>query len=197
MIQRWSQYFAACVTALVLAAPASAAVITFDNLAGANEAPFTSPYVEGGYTVTPGAGWLTGQIYGNAIPSIFSGPYYGMAGPREITVTGGTFTFDAIDLSSNVGAGTTYNFVGSLLGSTVFDLSGTLGSTGFTTILSSSAAVIDSLTIIMTPAVGVTSYNIDNIVVNAASVAVPAPVTLSLLGLGLVGLAAARRKRAA
>ena len=79
----------------------------------------------------------------------------------------------------------------------MFDLSGTLGSTGFSTILSSSAAVIDSLTIIMTPAAGVTSYNIDNIVVNAASVAVPAPVTLSLLGLGLVGLAAARRKRAA
>ena len=104
---------AAAVVAGILVPATADAAITFNGLGGAsNEAPFSTS-AEAGFTVTPTAGqWFVGTVYGNLQPSIFAGP---IPSPRisTIEVTGGTFTFAGLDISSNNGS-SRYSFTGFL-----------------------------------------------------------------------------------
>ena len=178
----------------IAAGGASATTITFSGLSGANGAVL-APYAEGGFTVTPTVGtWFEGQLFGNPVPSIFSGPFFGSPATDAIMVTDGgqRFTFSALDLAANNG-NVNFTFTGTLLGAPVFNVTGTeLESTAvFETEPSGvSSDVIDTL-VITTNILG-TSTNIDNIVVTTAA----EPTTLGVLatGLTLLGLLRWRRR---
>ena len=186
---------ALCLAISALAAGgASATTITFGGLSGANGDPLTT-YMESGFTVSPTLGtWLQGQLFGNPVPSIFSGPLFGSPATDAVTVTepGHRFTFSQLDLAANNGT-VNFTFTGTLLGAPVFNVTGTeLESTAvFETEPSGvSSDVIDTL-VITTNILG-TSTNIDNIVVTTAA----EPTTLGVLatGLTLLGLLRWRRR---
>jgi hypothetical protein len=184
-------------------------------LGGSNLSAFTS-YTESGYTVAPTSGqWFEAHIFGSSIPAIGSGPLYNDAGfgaPQTITVTGGTFEFVGVDLTSNSAGGTKYEIVGSLLGVEKFMFGTTISDINtFKSIGSLSADVVDKVTITGKRGAGVTSFNIDNIRLTAANDPgppgpgctaphcpdpnVPEPASLLLLGVGLAGIEIWRRRR--
>jgi hypothetical protein len=84
--------------------PATAdAAITFSGVTSAFPG---APYTEGGFTVTATAGtWIAPTGYGNPAPSIHVGPAFNPV-VSTIEVTGGTFTFAGLDISSNNGPST-------------------------------------------------------------------------------------------
>lgn len=189
---------AAVVAGLMLPAAAHAA-ITFDGVLSSGFPG--SAYTEGGFTVTATEGtWFEAPIYGNPAPSIFAGPI-GSPTVSTIEVTGGSFTFAGLDISSNNGS-SDYSFTGFLGATLVYSLVGaapvsSAPSFGFTSLLSGSTVTMDRLVVTITAGQSVTSVNIDNILVTAAPVGVPEPATLALVGFGLLGLAAVARRRAA
>lgn len=169
----------------------SAATITFGGLSRANGSPFPSPYTESAFVVTATAGnWVEGHVFGNPVPSIFDGAGFVPVVVSSILITevgGGAFTFSSVDLAS--------------LGNTDFTITGTgfneAGTVGpiqvFTTIHSNNTLLpLTALLITMSPEPGVSSYNIDNIVVNA----VPEPTTYTLLGSSLSAFILLRRRLA-
>lgn len=170
---------------------ANAYVIGFDSLVGLNGVPYAG-HTEGGFAVTPTSGvWFEAHIFGNPVPDIFSRSNTGV-----INVTGGLFTFAGVDLGDgSVQGGTAFAIKGFLGGMQALSQTGmNLPGGVFTTINSSNTVkILDRLEITMFLNSS-TSYNIDNIVVNAA--AVPAPGTMALVGIGLAGLGFSRRKRA-
>jgi len=194
--------------------------IGFDGLTGPNLSSFNDRYVggyvEGDFTVAATSGrWFEAHIFGNGVPAIGSGDvYHPDGGTSAITVTGvagGLFTFGGVDLTSNSFGGTEYRIVGSLLGAEQFTFGTIIGSINhFESISSISNLKVDTLTITGTRAAGVTSFNIDNIRVSAASDSgppgggctgncpdpnVPEPASIMLLGVGLAGIEVWRRRR--
>jgi hypothetical protein len=202
MITAKLSFAVACAAICALfAGGASATTITFSGLVGANGSPFAT-YTEGGFTVTPTVGsWFQAQFFGNPIPSIVAGGVFGGPAVDSISVTDGgkPFTFSSLDFAPSPDNNVDFTFTGTLGGAPVFNITGVLTPPQvFATKLSGVAGdVIDDLI------VGVTilnntandSVNIDNIVVAAAAVATPEPMTLGLLatGLALFGLAYRRR----
>ena len=178
---------------------ASATIITFGGLGGANGSLFTTD-TEGGFTVTSTVGeWFEAQVFGNPIPSIVAGGVFGGPAVDSISVTegGGSFSFSSLDFAPSPVGDVHYTFTGTLGGSPVFSVSGTLVPPQvFETVLSGvSADVIDKLVVGVTLSDTTTnaSVNIDNIVVSRA--AVPEPMTLGMLATGLTLLGLLRRRR--
>ena len=194
--------------AMFWATEAMAYTIGFGNLGGNNLDRFTS-YDEHGYTVeATGGDWFVAKVFGNEIPAIVAGPIYN-PGVSEITLTyddGERFTFEGLDLSSNVAGGTSYTIAGFLGTSGVFSETFRIDSINrFETKLFSSLSLrlVDRVTITGTPGSGTTSFNIDNIRAgtaicddpNGSCRPVPEPAAILLLGAGLAGIELWRRRR--
>jgi hypothetical protein len=177
---------------------ASAAIINFDTLAGPEATPFTT-YTQNGFTVTATQGdWAVAETLGNPTPAIFG---TSLLGAIQITTTG-NFTFSSVDLADGTrlaaGPFVTYSITGFLSGNSVLNLSGTTPGPGvFTTVTSpNTTQILDRLLVTLNQApTPFDSYNVDNIVVNAATIptvpsSVPEPSSLFLVGgtLGLAGL---------
>lgn len=182
---------------LVLAsAPAMASVITFDPLAGANGDVYTG-HTEAGYNITPvGGSWFEAHAYGNPIPDIFAGPI-GNPGNSTISITkngGGLFHWVSVDLSSNGNNTGQYVVDGFINGAEQFSSGGGLASTNtFQTVSNPfDFGFYDTITIEVLPGAGVSSMNLDNIVLNP----VPEPASMALVVGGLSLLARKRRAKA-
>ncbi|WP_373527044.1 PEP-CTERM sorting domain-containing protein [Nostoc sp.] len=178
---------------------ANASIISFSSLSGNNFDSFTGT-TEGNFTVTPTEGdWFEGQVFGNPTPSIFTIPISQLT-TSSINVTENTnklFTFASVDLTSNAARGGEFSIQGFLNSQLVLSTTGTIDlNNSFTTILSTdSQQILDSLQIILTPALEVSSLNVDNINVTTA---VPEPSNSGLLfGLGILSTLALRRKKLA
>jgi PEP-CTERM motif len=208
MMKRYSLLVALLV--MLWATESMAYTIGFGNLGGSNLSAFNS-YTESGYTVSAtGGSWFVAKVFGNGIPAIGAGPIYN-PGVSQITVTEGgeRFTFQGVDLSSNVAGGTSYLIEGFLGGADVFSVTATINSINtFETNLFSSIENfnIDELTITGTPGDRTTSFNIDNIRaglgdsprcvdLNGSCQPVPEPASILLLGAGLAGIEVWRRRR--
>ncbi|TSA01329.1 MAG: PEP-CTERM sorting domain-containing protein [Nitrospiraceae bacterium] len=188
--------------------------IGFSNLGGSNLSTFTS-YTDHGYTVkATGGQWLEAHVFGSSIPAIVAGPIY-HPGESQITVTEGgeRFTFQGLDLTSNVAGGTSYTIAGFLGGVEVLSTSVVISSINtfntFDMSPADSLVSVDRVTITGTPGRGTTSFNIDNIRAglgdlpptprcddpNGSCQSVPEPASIMLLGAGLVGIEIWRRRR--
>ena len=176
--------------AALVAIPAQATTITFDALGGGNGTTFTS-YSEGGFVVAASSGdWRVANMWGNPTPDIFC--VFPPESPSvHVTAVGGSlFQFQTVDLSTGLGQGS-FSIAGFLGGSQVLAQQGSMGYP-FSTVSSVNASQRLDLLVITESRGTCSSANIDNISVVAAPV--PLPGTLLLLGPGLVGLAALRRR---
>jgi hypothetical protein len=190
---------AATVLLAAVAPAARAQTIAFAPLIGANGAAYAG-HVEAGYSVVPTAGnWFEAHAFGNPVPSIFGGPIGAPgAGTLRVQRAAGLFNFISVDLTSNSAIGTTYSITGFLGLVPQFVDAGVINNIDtFNTIVGSApGADIDELFITMTPGGGVTSYNVDNIVLAPVDPAVvPEPASVALVATGLLTLGAGFRAR--
>jgi|CXWL01.1.fsa_nt_gi hypothetical protein len=169
--------------------------IGFDGLTRPNLSSFpgpSGPYEEGGFTVAATRGiWFEAHVFGNGVPAIGSGPVYTPddGGTSAITVTGGTFTFGGVDLTSNSAVGTSYTITGFLatsgvnpiftqtvvIGDSDITCSSNCNINTFYSVDSSSLRMVDKLIIAGTRPKDVTSFNIDNIRLTKAEGPGPGP----------------------
>ena len=155
-------------------------VVTFDDVAGATPAPFTS----GGLDFSgPGLifDWIAG---GGAANNGTNDLIFG--GGNSVTITkdgGGTFTLNQLDAGiSWYAAETSWNIS---VGGDVIALA-----PSFQTYTFSDLTNVTSVTVALSPQDGYLA--LDNIVWNAS---VPEPGTMALFGLGLAGLAISLQRR--
>jgi hypothetical protein len=204
MVQRWRAIIALGCFGLLLILPQIAHAqrppnnvtvgLSFSSLSGPNGAAYFGS-IESGFAITPTSGsWYQAMIYGSPFPSIFDGPVNapGIAA-LQITDGDGLFRFSSFDYSSNNGD-SSYDIQGFLGATLQFHETGTLSGVStpfhFSTLLSGNSTLpIDGLLIEIIPGAGVTSINLDNIMV----VTVPEPGTSALVCLGALTLIARRR----
>lgn len=177
-------WIASFAVALLLAAPlvAHATVVTFEDVSNHSSAPFSS----GGLDFTGGTTYVwngPGYAADNGTLNLISG----FSNSFTITKTGGgLFSIDQFD--AGLSWYTTLQSLDVTVGANVITLDPT-----FQTFLFSNLVNLTSLTVSFAPSDGYMSF--DNIVWHEGS-QVPEPETLLLLALGLVGIAASRRKTA-
>lgn len=197
---------AAAAAALLFVAPAGAVTINFDELAydGGSAQFVGSPYSAQGYTFTSTGGVLGDLlpitrylVYGNQSPSQVDPNGAALVSNREGAVNtltrddGGLFDFTFIDLAGTMnfgGVGGTVRFYANDNASSFFDLD--FASDTELTRFALPFTSVESVTFF-----GVNDtpfFNFDNVEVSAA---VPAPAAFGLLGLGIAGLVAVRRRR--
>ena len=172
--------------------------VTFNGLGGSNGDPLTPfvAYVENGVSVVPNENWFVAKSYGNPVPDIYYVPSgFAFAGAITMAMTNsGDFTFSSVDISSNGGVSTDVFFEGRLDGDLKLFYSIAVNSNSPPSFVThtnpNQAVIIDSLVIALPPNSGVSSVNVDNIVLNS----VPEPGTWLLMGAGLLGLSLARRR---
>jgi hypothetical protein len=165
--------------------------LSFSSLTGPNGAAYLGSS-ESGFAITPTLGsWYQAMIYGTPFPSIFDGPVNtpGVAA-LQITDGAGLFRFSSFDFSSNNGD-SSYDIQGFLGATLQFHETGTLSGVStpfhFSTLLSGDPnLLIDGLLIEIIPGAGVTSINLDNIMVTT----VPEPGAFAFVCLGVVAIAA-------
>ncbi|MBV9083631.1 MAG: PEP-CTERM sorting domain-containing protein [Acidobacteriaceae bacterium] len=167
-----------------------AAVIDFNTLPGSNFDRFTI-YTENNFTVVAtGGGWFKDFFRGNPAPAIEgSSP---LVNTIAITDTG-NFSFSSVDFLS-IGTDSTYSIQGLLGGAVQFTQAGTQaqGNSAFTTLESTSPAIIDTLTIETTPGRPAV-FEVDNIALNSP---IPEPNTFALFAVaGAVGFQLLRKRR--
>lgn len=186
----------AAVLLLAASAASHAVVITFDGPGGQFDVA-DSEVTQGIFSYDVFSGVLFHQTGG-----ILQGRTDDGGGTMRLVrndVSGGTFTFDGLDIANFSGAGgatniSVFGYLGGVLqAEDVFTTSSV--SSVFTTVSASllSGTSIDELRITLDAGLNPQVIeSIDNLVLNGTRV--PEPVTLALFGLGLAGLGAARRK---
>lgn len=132
--------------ALSLTSPASAAIMSFDNLPGEYASRFTT-YTENGFRLTELSGFSNKASIGEpSAPAVVS---YGFNIVFElVAVGGGTFTFEGFGLFVPTNNATAYQVTGSRGGTSVLSFGNTIGGTSsrFVQQQSNSAAVVDRIT---------------------------------------------------
>jgi len=162
--------------------------ITFASLSGANNSPYSGS-TEGDFSVSTNTGhWFKDiSVYGNPPPSIYAGPTNSPStSVLTISDSKGHFTFSSFDYSSNNGD-STYDIQAFLASVLEYEESGPMtGSFGpnfgfMTQGIGNSASEIDALQITVIPGSGVTSINLDNIMVAT----IPEPGCLGLVAMSM------------
>ena len=168
--------------------------IDFSNLTGKTGDPYLGSS-QGGFAVTPTAGnWFQSPSYGNPPPSIYDGPVDQPGnGVLQITDGAGPFTFSSLSFSSNNG-NSSYDIRAFLGPNLEYEETGTLPGTfspfSFSTLtIAHSTVAVDGLFIAVSPGSGVTSINLDNIMVAT----IPEPGGVFTLALGFLSLSWVRR----
>jgi len=190
----------ALATVAAIASPtiAQAAIISFDDLPGADMDAFTGSHSEGGFNLTLTSGnAFVGLGLGNPLPSLFFDARSG-EGTSTLLITrigGGEFTFDGFDFNAQGDFGQ-YSFEGLLGGKSVFSASGSQFPNDLFIPRMGGAGEIDELLLTLTPTG--TSVSIDNIRVDeVVTAAVPEPSTWAMLiaGFGMMGFVMRRGHR--
>jgi len=176
-----------------------AAIIDFGN---ASDLPFASPdtYTEDGFrfTAVSGSQWQLATNAGNPPSGLSAGASNAIGIGDVISVArvgGGLFTFAAVDYASFASTNSDgVNLIGLVnnVQTAIFN-NLTSAQIGFLTLNPNFASPIDELRIVGASQ-GDASLTLDNFVLNEVN-AVPEPGTLALLGVGLFGMAVARRRQ--
>lgn len=188
---------AAFATALMAPMADAAVIIDFNDLTGGGQVLRGSTYTEDGFVLN-GIG-LTSI---HSLDPLFTGTvsfYSPSDGIIRLTRSGGgAFDLASIDLDTMMGGNARVDFMGLLTDNSVVPQSFVTDATfpGLQTF--SFGAAFDNVVAVIWSQSN-PDHSFDNIVVNPviASSDVPEPMTLSLLGAGLAGVAWARRRQAA